>query len=156
MKGLRAVLVSLPGMGGMSLPHLRETCFSVHYNQTDDVLEVFILQDVESDTFYVKILTKMVKVLICRHFVHTVPPPPLHLEFVCTCPVRCSQATTHCSQMAMPVLRFSLIETNGSTKIFRPLSFLWTYLPKAPPASCIPKQTAGKHNNHLLAVFCVY
>lgn len=52
-----------------------------------------------------------------------------------TCPVRCSQATTHCSQMETAVLMFSLTDTNGSSKMLRPLSFLCTYLPKAPPCA---------------------
>lgn len=49
MKGLRAVLVSLPGVGSMSLPHLRKKAiklvFSVYHNQPDDLLLAFILQD---------------------------------------------------------------------------------------------------------------
>lgn len=63
----------------MSLPHLREKAakhvFSVYYNQTDDLLQAFILQDADSVKFYVKIVTKMVKVLICGTILYIQYPP---------------------------------------------------------------------------------
>lgn len=56
MKGLRTVFVSLPWVGGMSLPHLRKKAvkhaFSVHYDQNDDLR--LALQDADSAKFYVK------------------------------------------------------------------------------------------------------
>jgi len=67
--------------------------------------------------------------------------------YVClfhTCPVRCSQAATHCSHTDTPILRFSLTETNGTSKILRPLSFLCTNLPRAPPGKQTNKQTQKK------------
>lgn len=71
-----------------------------------------------------------------------------------TCPVRCSQATTHCSQMATPVLRFSLTDTNGSSKILRPLSFLCTYLPMAPPCTCTCKHTQQEKMTNIKLLRC--
>lgn len=64
-----------------------------------------------------------------------------------TWPVRCSQATTHCSQMVMPVLRFSFTDRNDSVKIFRPLSFLCTYLPSSPPGICTHRKRKKQKSN---------
>lgn len=72
----------------------------------------------------------------------------LLLEVYHTCPVRCSHAATHCSQMTMPILRFSLMDTYGSWNMLRPLNFLWTYLPKAPP-----KTNTHKHAIMMAQVF---
>lgn len=56
-----------------------------------------------------------------------------------TCPVRCSQSSTHCSQILIAAFRLSLTETIGPWNSFSPLSFLCTYLPRAPPSDKVNK-----------------